>query len=205
MRRRYSARETTITVLAFALLGLASACAPTPDDDRAEPITSWNGVTLNDYQLNLVADGTVSDADLADAYERAAECASADGWQVSVIPAVPMGLALNVTYGPNDDGEAAAQKVGECEDEWVGPLGSMYMALSAPTGAERELAFTKWQECMVSNGAVIEGVRLGQSQSDMIALLQDLNARTYPEWDASWQDCIDTYYAVLWPDMFGAP
>lgn len=205
MRQKLSRSARAGALPALAISVLMSACAHSNPDATEEPITSWNGAALSTYQASLVADGSVSDADLTDAFERAADCVRADGWQVSVVPAVPMGLALNVTYGASDDGEAAAQKVAECQDEWVGPLGSIYIAHRAPTGSEREREFAKWQECMVSNGAVIEGVRLGQSQADMVTLLQDLNARTYPDWEASWQDCMDTYYAVLWPELFGAP
>lgn len=195
------ARHLALVVLtAFATVGV-TACSGSADGPQ--PIDNWSGVELSEYQQRLAADGVVSDADLRDAYERAAECTATEGWQVTVIPASPGGLALNVSYGANDDGEAAISTMNKCLDEWVGPLSSIYLSAQAPTGAEREREFSQWQECMTANGASVEGAILGQPQDEMLQRLQEVNDRAFPEWDSTWQDCMDRYYLALWPEMFG--
>ncbi|MGC4175354.1 hypothetical protein [Demequina sp.] len=156
---------------------------------------------LNAYQQELAADGRVSSAELAAAFEHAAECARAEGWQVTVQDSSDGGFTLAAS-APKEDAERVMAKVDTCQDQWVGPLDQVFQASNLPQGAEREAEFAAWQECMRSNGAETEGVVLGMEQPQTIAQLESLNG-PYPEWQISWADCVDKYYFVLWPDAAG--
>jgi len=169
------------------------------------PITSWNGERLNEFQLTVVGDdGVVTEAELNDAYERARQCVQDDGWQALLTTDQFGAPALNIVTGRNDDAEAGTGVMQRCESVWVGQLKSIYLVSNAPTGAERETEFAAFRQCIEATGGETDGIFLGQEQGDMLGRIEELSG-PYLEWPPERLACIDTYYAVLWPEMLGSP
>lgn len=185
-----------LAVIVLALAGCGSAAPP------KEPITEWNGSPLTLEQLPYAADGAVTLVELHDAYAGAAECIAEQGVEAVVEEAQSGGFTLWVQGGPGDSREAATAALAGCIDQFVGPLDGIYHATNAPSIEERDEQFTEWKACMEAVGASTDGVVLGDSQSDTIARLEELNG-LIDDWPIGMWDCNETYYFVLWPETAG--
>lgn len=181
-------------VFAMGVSGCASS------DQQTDVVTEWNGQQVNAYQAEILSDSEVTLAELASAYDRVAQCIVDHGWQANVVVDQFGAPDVTITGDRGSDVQEMQEVLGACESEWVGPLASIYLADSAPTGAEREAKFVEFEECLRATGATVSGIYLGQEQSEMLQTIVDLNGPLL-EWPDERTGCIDTYYLVLWPEM----
>jgi len=193
------------TALLFLPICMALLAGCSQDATSREPITTWNGETLNAFQLSVVGDdGVVTEAELKDAYERARQCIEDEGWEADIVDDAFGEPGLNVvTWAKDNNGEAAVSAMHECEAEWVGQLKSIYLVSHAPTGAAREAEFEEFRQCIESAGGKTDGIYLGQPQGEMVARIEELSG-PFMEWPTERTNCIYTYYVALWPELIGA-